>query len=59
LTQTLSDFAALDRRQRIELRNRTERVSDLLDWSSLIRYYREAWDLALGRAYEALVPSGE
>lgn len=29
------DFAQLTRRQRIILRNRTERLSELLDWNTL------------------------
>lgn len=29
------DFASLSRRQRIIQRNRTERLSDLLDWRNL------------------------
>lgn len=35
LTQQMYDFCALTRRQRIIQRNRTERLSDLLDWKSL------------------------
>jgi glycogen(starch) synthase len=56
LTQVLLDFIGLNRRQRIALRNKTERVSDLLDWSELIAHYKTAWDLALSRAYEGLIP---
>jgi glycogen(starch) synthase len=29
------DFSSLSRRQRIILRNRTERLSELLDWNTL------------------------
>ena len=29
------DFSLLSRRQRIMLRNRTERLSELLDWNTL------------------------
>merc|ERR1719361_1021343 len=36
------DFVKLNRRQRIIQRNRTERLSDLLDWKSLGIYYRQA-----------------
>lgn len=35
LAQYLYDFTTLTRRQRIILRNRTERLSDLLDWRML------------------------
>jgi len=58
LTQILVDFCALTRRERIQLRNRTERLSDLLDWSELGRAYHRAHDLALSRAHEALMPQG-
>ena len=36
------DFSQLTRRQRIIMRNRTERLSDLLDWKKLGIYYTEA-----------------
>ena len=45
------DFARLNRRQRIIQRNRTERLSDLLDWKSLGIYYRQARMKALMRAF--------
>lgn len=35
LAQYMYDFARLNRRQRIIQRNRTERLSDLLDWRNL------------------------
>lgn len=35
LAQNMYDFARLNRRQRIIQRNRTERLSDLLDWRNL------------------------
>merc|ERR1719427_749213 len=38
----MHDFTRLSRRQRIIQRNRTERLSDLLDWKSLGIYYRQA-----------------
>jgi glycogen(starch) synthase len=49
LVDYLFDFVRMSRRQRIELRNRVERLSELFDWSALIRHYREAHDLALER----------
>ena len=39
----------LNRRQRIELRNKVERLSELFDWSALGSHYHEAHDLALER----------
>lgn len=35
LAQFMFDFSRLSRRQRIIQRNRTERLSDLLDWRNL------------------------
>lgn len=35
LAQYMFDFTKLNRRQRIIQRNRTERLSDMLDWRSL------------------------
>ncbi|HEX8340424.1 MAG TPA: hypothetical protein VF624_05905, partial [Tepidisphaeraceae bacterium] len=45
-------FANLNRRQRIELRNRTEAYSDRFDWEQLGRHYHQAHDLALQRTAE-------
>lgn len=42
LAKFMYDFAKLNRRQRIIQRNRTERLSDMLDWRNLGVYYREA-----------------
>lgn len=47
LTQYMFSFCRLTRRQRILQRNRTERLSELLDWKSLHRYYSRARLLAL------------
>lgn len=47
LAQYMFDFSSLNRRQRIIQRNRTERLSDLLDWKNLGVYYRQARQLAL------------
>lgn len=44
-------FCQKTRRQRINQRNRTERLSDLLDWRSLGLEYAKARQLALRRAY--------
>jgi glycogen(starch) synthase len=42
LSNNMFDFVKLNRRQRIIQRNRTERLSDMLDWKSLGIYYRQA-----------------
>jgi len=52
-------FTQLTRRERIELRNRTERLSPLLDWTALSKHYFAARSLALERFASAkLQPSG-
>ncbi|KAG2469455.1 GYS2 protein, partial [Polypterus senegalus] len=51
LTQFMFGFCQQSRRQRIIQRNRTERLSDLLDWRYLGRYYMHARHLALSRAF--------
>uniref|UniRef100_A0A7E4VT87 Glycogen [starch] synthase n=1 Tax=Panagrellus redivivus TaxID=6233 RepID=A0A7E4VT87_PANRE len=54
LAHCLYKFASLSRRQRVILRNRTERLSDLLDWKALGTYYREARRLALKKVFPNL-----
>ena len=49
LANYLASFLQLTRRQRIELRNRVERLGELFDWSNLSRHYDEAHSLALER----------
>ncbi|HVT81679.1 MAG TPA: glycosyltransferase [Phycisphaerae bacterium] len=49
LTEILFNFCLKDRRSRIELRNRTERLSDNFDWGNLITHYNEAHKLAMQR----------
>ena len=49
LTEILFNFCLKDRRSRIELRNRTERLSDNFDWSSLITFYNTAHKMAMER----------
>jgi len=56
LAQTLFDFSQMTRRQRILQRNRTERLSDLLDWKKLHKYYTESRVSALCRAYPEWEP---
>lgn len=53
LTHFMSEFVAKSRRQRINQRNRTERLSDLLDWKRMGMEYVKARQLALRRAYPA------
>uniref|UniRef100_A0A0R3RKR1 Glycogen [starch] synthase n=1 Tax=Elaeophora elaphi TaxID=1147741 RepID=A0A0R3RKR1_9BILA len=54
LAQVLYDFCGLSRRQRIIMRNRTERLSELLDWRSLGVFYRDARRMALERLHPNL-----
>ena len=49
LTQFMFDFAGKSKRQRINQRNRTERLSDLLDWKRMGMEYVKARQLALRR----------
>jgi glycogen(starch) synthase len=49
LVHYLMQFAQLNRRQRIELRNRVERQGENFDWSVLVRHYDEAHNMALER----------
>src|SRR5439155_18086959 len=49
LASYLFDFVRMSRRTRIELRNRTEWLSEHFDWSVLVRHYHEAHDMALQR----------
>ncbi|CAH7669513.1 family 3 glycosyltransferase [Phakopsora pachyrhizi] len=51
LADQMLEFCNKTRRQRINQRNRTERLSDLLDWKSLGMEYSKARHLALRRAY--------
>lgn len=54
LAQYMYDFANLTRRQRIIQRNRTERLSDLLDWKNLGIYYRKSRQMALHKTHPEL-----
>ncbi|GAB6089088.1 hypothetical protein JCM12856_06810 [Spirochaeta dissipatitropha] len=47
LADTLAEFVRLSRRERIELRNRTEAASPLFDWDRLIKHYLQAYNRAL------------
>lgn len=59
LAQYMYDFTRLNRRQRIIQRNRTERLSDLLDWRNLAVYYRKARQMALHAVYPELAMEEE
>ncbi|HEY7117860.1 MAG TPA: glycosyltransferase, partial [Tepidisphaeraceae bacterium] len=49
LVEFLYQFTRLNRRQRIEQRNKVERLGEMFDWSVLIKHYDEAHELALSR----------
>ncbi|UKZ83404.1 glycogen synthase isoform 1 [Trichoderma virens FT-333] len=51
LSSFMFDYCGKSRRQRINQRNRTERLSDLLDWKRMGMEYIKARQLALRRAY--------
>jgi glycogen(starch) synthase len=52
-------FCHLTRRQRIELRNKTEKLSNLLDWKTLGKYYVKARNLALRKVFNMEMPVPE
>lgn len=54
LVDYLLTFLQLTRRQRIEYRNRVERLGELFDWSILAKHYDEAHKLALDRVSSRL-----
>jgi glycogen(starch) synthase len=51
LTEKMLSFCTKSRRQRINLRNRTERLSDILDWKRMGLEYVKARHLGLKRRY--------
>lgn len=51
LTDCMFEFTTKSRRHRINQRNRTERLSDLLDWRRMNLEYDKARQLSLRRAY--------
>ncbi|KAB0802584.1 hypothetical protein PPYR_04770 [Photinus pyralis] len=59
LAQYMFDFARLSRRQRIIQRNRTERLSDMLDWRNLGIYYRQARHKALKAVFPDWIDDSE
>lgn len=58
LAQYLFMFSRLSRRERIELRNRAERLTEKFDWSVLAVNYHNAHELALERSYGAITLAG-
>ena len=60
LASVLHEFCNKTRRQRINQRNRVERLSPLLDWKNLGIEYSKARQLGLRRAYpDAFYPGAE
>ncbi len=51
LTDYLVRFCQLSRRERIELRNRAERLSEHFEWNKLVARYHDAHDEALRRRF--------
>lgn len=49
LVEFLYQFTKKTRRERIEYRNKVERLGELFDWSALVKHYDEAHELALSR----------
>src|SRR5436190_765841 len=49
LANHLFQFSTQNRRQRIEIRNKVEQLSELFDWSMLVQHYNEAHELAMSR----------
>jgi len=59
IANIMNRFCYLTRRQRIELRNKTERLSNLLDWKELGKFYVKARNMALFRVYNMELPIPE
>lgn len=51
LSNFMFKFSQMSQKQRIIQRNRCERLSELLSWSSLSRKYEQARNLAFSRAF--------
>lgn len=47
LANKMYNYVRLARRDRIDLRNRTEASAGLFDWSNLVKYYDHAYSMAL------------
>jgi len=59
LTGHFVQFCKKTRRQRVNLRNRTERLSELLDWKRMGLEYKKARFLVLKRKYPASFEQGQ
>ncbi|KAG1469718.1 hypothetical protein G6F56_003092 [Rhizopus delemar] len=59
LSEQMFRFCQKTRRQRINQRNRTERLSDLLDWKRMGLEYIKARQLALRRVYPGCFVDGD
>lgn len=59
LTDYMHTYTNFNRRQRVNLRNRTERLSDLLGWDTLSQYYVVAREMAVKAAFPELSPQME
>ncbi|XP_063900410.1 glycogen [starch] synthase, muscle-like [Zophobas morio] len=59
LVDYMHRFTKLNRRERINLRYRNERLSQLLSWTKLCKYYKKARDLALRRTFSDYQPDKE
>jgi glycogen(starch) synthase len=59
IADVLSDFSHMSRRERIELRNRVERLSAFLDWKALGKHYFTARSLALERVHNVQLQPSE
>ena len=57
LQSFMFDFSQLTRRQRVVQRNRTERLSELLDWKNLGSYYSRARKLGMEKAFPGALRS--
>lgn len=51
LTDYLYHFVNLSRRERIDLRSKAEKLSDMFDWRKLVSFYHEAHNKALEQCY--------
>ncbi|KCV73394.1 glycogen(starch) synthase [Fonticula alba] len=56
MTEYMLNFCLKTRRQRVNLRNRTERLADLLDWRRMGLEYSKARFISLVREYGSLYP---
>ncbi|KAK2726393.1 glycogen [starch] synthase-like [Artemia franciscana] len=59
LTRYMLNFTLLTERQRVIQRNRTERLSEILDWENLFIYYKRARLMALSTVYSDTVLDNE